>query len=156
MGTEDTIAIVRRTSAAANRHDADAWAAVFSADATNHGRPQGREGMRRIFRSLLQAFPDWRFEERLLVAQGEYVVAELVMTGTHLGTPDLPVLGGLLAGVPPTGRRVAVHHIHIFRVADGEIVDHQAVRDDLGMLQQLALVAPSAADLSRLPTPTES
>ena len=108
--------------------------------------------MRRIFRSLLQAFPDWHFEERLLVADGDYVVGELLMTGTHLGTPELPVLGGLLAGVPPTGRRVAVHHIHIYRLAAGQIVDHRAVRDDLGMLQQLGLVAASAADVSRLPT----
>ena len=54
--------------------------------------------------------------------------------------------------MPPTGRRVAVHHIHIYRLADGQIVDHQAVRDDLGMLQQLGLVAASAADVSRLQT----
>src|SRR5215212_5982683 len=91
---EENVAVIRRAAEAANWHDPDAWAALFSEDATNHGQPRGREGMRAIFRSLLQAFPDWHFEERLIVADGDYVVAEQVMTGTHLGTPELPVLGG--------------------------------------------------------------
>lgn len=152
MRNEDNIAVIRRTAEAANRHDPDAWAALFSEDVTNHGQPRGRQGMRAIFRSLLQAFPDWHFEERLIVADGDCVVAEQVMTGTHLGTPELPVLGGLLSGVPPTGKRVSVHHIHIFRLAHSKIVDHQAVRDDLGMMQQLGLIAESAGDVSRLPS----
>ncbi len=94
---EENMAVVRRATAAANRQDSEAWAEVFSQDVTNHGQPRGRDGMRGIFRSLLQAFPDWHFTERLIVANGDYVVAEQVMTGTHLGTPELPVLGGLLA-----------------------------------------------------------
>jgi predicted ester cyclase len=54
-----------------------------------------------------------------------------------MGTCQLPVLGGQLVGVPPTGRRVTVHHAHSYRIVDGYIVEHHAVRDDLGMLRQL-------------------
>lgn len=79
-------------------------------------------------------------------------MCEATITGTHLGTPALPVLGGLLVGVPPTGKRIAVQSIHFYRVVGGTIVEHRATRDDLGIMQQLGLLAPTghaAADLSR-------
>jgi len=43
-----------------------------------------------VFRSLIKAFPDFRFEARHIVSAGDTVVAELTMSGTHRGTPDLP------------------------------------------------------------------
>jgi predicted ester cyclase len=63
------------------------------------------------------------------------------MTATHLGTPDLPImLGGLLHEVAPTGRRVDVASQHWYRVRDGKITEHWAVRDDLTMGRQLGLI----------------
>jgi predicted ester cyclase len=102
-----------------------------------------------VFRSLIKAFPDFRFEARHIVSAGDTVVAELTMSGTHRGTPDLPVLGGLLTGVAPTGRHVSVENIHVYRFENGLIADHRAVRDDLGLMQQLGLIPRSADDLSR-------
>ena len=144
-----SVELVRQVLAAANRQDAEAWAAFYAPACTNHGRPVGRAGMLAVFKSLLQAFPDFHFEERSLVAEGDAVAAELIMSGTHTGAPDLPVLGGLLTGVPPTGRRVSVENIHIYRFQDGVIADHRAVRDDLGLMQQLGLLPASPADVSR-------
>jgi hypothetical protein len=46
----------------------------------------------------------------------------------------------MLNGVAPTGKQVEVLHFHSFRVAGGQITDHAAVRDDLGMLMQLGLL----------------
>jgi predicted ester cyclase len=135
--------------AAANLQDAAAWAAFYSPDCTNHGRPVGRAGMQAVFASLIEAFPDFRFRELGLVCAGDTVAAELQMLGTHRGKPDLPVLGGLLMDVAPTGRHVAVENMHFYRFEDGLIVDHRAVRDDLGLMQQLGLIASSAADVSR-------
>ena len=143
---------LERLREAANRQDVDAWAAGYSEGATNHGRPVGREGLRRVFRSLVEAFPDLHFETVQVVADGEHVMCEEIMSGTHLGTPELPVLGGLLVGVPPTGRRFTVQSIHYYRVAGGEVVEHRAVRDDLGIMQQLGLIVPTthaAGDVSR-------
>ncbi len=63
------------------------------------------------------------------------------MTGTHQGQPTLPHLfGGMLAGVAPTGKTVKVLQFHSFRIAGGLVTEHAAVRDDLGMLQQLGIV----------------
>ena len=43
----------------------------------------------------------------------------------------------LLAGTPASGRPAAWTFIHIWRVADGMIVEHWACRDDMGLLEQL-------------------
>jgi predicted ester cyclase len=149
-------AVVLAEHAAIARGDIDAILASYAPNATNHGRPVGREGLLRVFESLAMAFPDAQFEVTTLLEMGDVVFCEGVMTGTHLGTPTMPVLGGLLVGVPPTGRRVAVQHMHTYRFVDGLIVEHRAVRDDLGMLQQLGLVPTTshpAGDISRPAAP---
>lgn len=43
----------------------------------------------------------------------------------------------LLADVTVAGRPVTWTFIHIWRVADGMIVEHWACRDDMGLLEQL-------------------
>jgi lactoylglutathione lyase len=43
----------------------------------------------------------------------------------------------LLAALPPTGSAVAWDFIHIWRVADGSLVEHWACRDDVGLLAQV-------------------
>jgi lactoylglutathione lyase len=43
----------------------------------------------------------------------------------------------LLAGEAATGRPAAWAFIHLWRVANGLIVEHWACRDDLGLLVQL-------------------
>ena len=47
---------------------------------------------------------------------------------------------GELMGVPATGRGFSVQHIHVFRVADGKLLEHWANRDDLRMVAQLGLM----------------
>lgn len=152
MTAESNKLLIHRLIDASNRHDADAQAELYSEDATNHGRPAGREGLRQIFRCLYATFPDWHFELGKMAAEGDVVMAAMAMTGTHAAAPELPVLGGLLVNVPPTGRRVRVQHFHLYRVRESLIVEHLATRDDLGMMQQLGLlpaVEHSAGDLSR-------
>jgi hypothetical protein len=41
--------------------------------------------------------------------------------------------------MPTTGKRFAVQHIHIFRLDQGKVKEHWAVRDDLGLARQLRL-----------------
>ena len=45
-------------------------------------------------------------------------------------------------GVPATGKRVEVSQMTIERFLDGKIVEHHRVTDELGLRQQLGLVAP--------------
>ena len=43
---------------------------------------------------------------------------------------------------PTTGKRVAARQSHWFRVVNGKITEHWAVRDDLGMMWQLGVMPP--------------
>jgi SnoaL-like polyketide cyclase len=55
--------------------------------------------------------------------------------------------------VPATHKPFAVEHVHLFRFADdGRIVEHSAVRDDLGMVRQLELLPPPAAGEGSAPS----
>ena len=40
----------------------------------------------------------------------------------------------------PSGQSYAVAHVHIYRVVDGKIREHWAMRNDLGMLRQLGAI----------------
>ena len=46
----------------------------------------------------------------------------------------------MLNGVAPTGKSVRVPQIHSFRIGGGQILEHAAVRDDLGMLKQRGII----------------
>ena len=68
-----------------------------------------------------------------------------IFSGNHLGVGRLPVNGGMLIGAPPTGHHFEVQQIHMLQVGGGKIVEHFANLDDLGMMQQLGLIAKQAA-----------
>jgi predicted ester cyclase len=102
--------------------------------------PVGREGVRRVLHDIHHTLPDHRWDILDMVAEGDDVVVRCKVSGIHLGTGRLAVNGGLLVGVPPTGRRFEVQHIHWYKVRDGKIVDHRANRDDIGLMQQLGLL----------------
>jgi predicted SnoaL-like aldol condensation-catalyzing enzyme len=77
-----------------------------------------------------------------LVAEDDLVVAYMTITRTlH---KELEAFGFTFAG---DGRSYTVRHVHVYRVAEGKIREHWAVRDDLSMLRQLgALPSSSPAD----------
>jgi predicted ester cyclase len=57
---------------------------------------------------------------------------QMTIHGTHR-EPAIP----LLIGISPTGNRIRWEVIHLFRVSGGQVVEHFAVLDDLGLLRQL-------------------
>jgi len=108
---------------------------LVSADFFNHeappDAPRGPAGLRGMVTMLRTAFPDLHIEIAELIAEGDKVVARTTLQGTHTG----PYMG-----IPPTGRRFVQDQIHILSFADGKAIEHRAVRDDLGMLQQLGVI----------------
>jgi steroid delta-isomerase-like uncharacterized protein len=126
-----------------NRQDAAAAAAFYSAEAMNHGHIVGHAGMQKVFETLFSTFPDFNYRIIEMTAEEDRVVCKVVMTGTHLGQPVMAsAFSGMLAGVPPTGRKVEVWQFHSFRIREGQISEHAAVRDDAGMLKQLGVIRP--------------
>jgi steroid delta-isomerase-like uncharacterized protein len=80
---------------------------------------------------LRLAFPDLRLVIEDLVAADDRVVTRCTTTGTHLGD---------YFGVPPTGRRVEITEVQIFRIEDTRIQELWLVFDVLGVLQQLHMI----------------
>ncbi len=95
------------------------------------GWPTDREGLRQQIAYFRSAFPDIHVTIEEMIAEGNTVAERQTMRGTHRGE---------FFGIPPTDRRVTMTGIHIFRVADGKLVEHRANNDDLGMLQQLGAI----------------
>jgi predicted ester cyclase len=93
--------------------------------------PPGPDSVKQTVESLHSTFRDLWFEVEDEIAAGDKVVQRVVMSGRHAGP---------LMGREPTGRKFAVRHIYIWRIADGRIVDHWGSRDDLGLLAQLELI----------------
>jgi predicted ester cyclase len=119
MGIAENRALISAHQERLNRGAIDATADDFAEDARNHGRPVGREGVRRVLHDIHQTLPEHRWDILDMVAEGDDVVVRCKVSGIHLGTGRLAVNGGLLVGVPPTGRRFEVQHIHWYKVRMG-------------------------------------
>ncbi|MHC4092912.1 MAG: ester cyclase [Planctomycetota bacterium] len=76
------------------------------------------------------AFPDAHVTFDELIATGDRIVGRWSATGTHNG--ELP-------GVAPTGRRIAINGITIYRIANDKIIEAWEQLDLLGMWQQLGV-----------------
>jgi steroid delta-isomerase-like uncharacterized protein len=109
---------------------------TFSSEFVNRnavsGTPNGPEGQRQVMQRLWAAFPDARFEIEEIAADGDTVICVGTMTGTHEGE---------LSGIPATGKKVSWRQCHLFTVdGEGRFVEHDAIRDDLGLLRQLGVM----------------
>ena len=112
---------------------------VLATDFIEHGSlppgvPQGRDGLKALIKGLRAAFPDVRYTVIHEVAEGDMVVQHMRVSGT---------MKGEFAGMKPTGKSATWDEVHVVRMKDGKAVEHWAVVDQLGMLQQLGL-APAA------------
>lgn len=97
--------------------------------------PRDRLGMQQFIAATRSGFPDWRVEVLATVGEHDTVVVRWAGTVTHQG---------VFHGLPPTGRRVRVSGINMYRIADGRIAQEWEQMDALGMLSQLgALPGPA-------------
>jgi steroid delta-isomerase-like uncharacterized protein len=90
----------------------------------------GIEGIRFGVGRIRTAFPDWYEQVVDVFGSGDRVASRYISTGTHKGT---------FWGIEPTGRRIEIQEISIFRIANGRIVEQWCMFDDLARLQQLGV-----------------
>jgi len=98
-------------------------------------RPEGRalqetdrpaSGFQAFYGALLQGFPDATVEISEQLAERDLVATRKTLRGTHLGE---------LWDLPPTGNRVELEFIDIFRVCDGRLIEHWTSMD-IGALRR--------------------
>jgi predicted ester cyclase len=120
------------------RGNLDALDVVVTSDYVEHfpvppGWPAGLAGLKAFITLTHNAFPDFQYTIKDMIAEDDKVVLRCRATGTQTG-PFLML--------PPTGKQATWTEIHIGRFVDGKLVEHWANHDQLGMLQQLDAVPP--------------
>jgi predicted ester cyclase len=154
--------LVKRYFDAMERGALDEATEFWATEATNHasGRKgqqptKGRDRIGTVHRMLSAAFPDRQYQIDSMIAEGDQVVCRMTVSGKFGGTPPRPsrplppswvgVEGSELVPASGVGKTYSVKHVHIFRIANAQITDHWAARDDLGLMLQLGAIAPPGA-----------
>ncbi|NAZ77289.1 hypothetical protein GTQ99_17945 [Kineococcus sp. T13] len=91
---------------------------------------------------MRSAFSDLRFPVLDTAGRGERVWVRLRMRGRQTGAFVRYRDGALDQAVPPTGREIDVEQVHVLTMRQGQVVGHEAVRDDVAMLAQLGVFPP--------------
>lgn len=116
-------------------HDRTVCEELLAEDVVDHnalpGIAPGRDGVMMLFDAFHTAFAGFRAEVHDQIAEGDKVVTRKSFHGRHVDE---------FMGIAPTGREVTIDLIDIVRIADGRIVEHWNVVDQLGLLRQLGAV----------------
>ena len=90
---------------------------------------RGIDSLRAHVQEHHKAFPDWKEDIKRIVAEQDLVVIQYVSTGTNEGK---------WLGSSPTGRKIQINEVSIFRIEDGRIAEQWLLPDLFSMQQQLA------------------
>ena len=97
---------------------------------SNSSTPASREDEMAMAKMMMAAIPDLEHVITEIFAVKDRVVLRFVALGTHQAE---------LEGIPPTGNKIAVGAICIFRIKDGLVVEEIEDADMLGLYQQLGM-----------------
>ena len=104
---------------------------IYATDFVNHGLhrnidlPEDQAAVH----AEKKAFPDLKMTVTLMVAEGDLVTAVWVFRGTHTGAGYY--------GLPPTGAKVELRGITVWRIVDGKIREEWTSFDQLRLARQL-------------------
>lgn len=132
MSIEETKSLVRRyLEEVYNKNNPSVLDEVLAPNYRRYlasGAALSREEQRQRLAGMRVAFPNLHVDIERLIAEGDFVTAQVVVRGTQRGA---------FAGVGPTGRTIAVPAIDIVRVDSGKLVEHWGGMDQSILMQQL-------------------
>jgi steroid delta-isomerase-like uncharacterized protein len=91
----------------------------------------GRKGFQAFFEAWFKASPDFKYELKQIVSEGDKVWAYGTYSGTHKGD---------WLGIPATGKVYKFDAVDIFRVQDGKLAEHWDVLDVYSLFKQLGTI----------------
>jgi predicted ester cyclase len=124
----DERAFYRSYLARCNEHRFDELADFVAPDVVVDDQECGLNAYAASLHELGRAFPDYHWQLRHLLVDGDLLAAHLRDTGTH---------GGPWLGVAATGRTVAIAEYAVYRLRDGRIAEVWSTADDLSALDQI-------------------
>lgn len=138
--TEQNKAVIIKLLEEVDRGNLEIFHEYYAADYVDHTPSPlrelapGLEGIKQAFRLLYSAFPDTVHVIDDLIAEGDKVVVRLHATATHTGQ---------IFDTPPTGKKVTLSSIVIYRLEQGKIVERWVAQQGPGVLQQIGVTIPS-------------
>ncbi len=127
--------LIRKYWEAFLEKDLDAILALTAPGYRNHAAIPGMQdvdGLKQLLPKLWKAIPDQRVTFEDLIAEDDRVMVRIKICGTHTGPFEMKLMN-----IPATGREISTEQIHVFRIANGKVLEHWAGRDDIGFLRQL-------------------
>ncbi|HEY2916194.1 MAG TPA: ester cyclase [Candidatus Limnocylindrales bacterium] len=98
--------------------------------------PVGRDALKAALPRVADGISDPAFFIDDVIAEDDRVAVRLTSSATHTGT---------FMSVPPSGNRYTIQEIHIFRIRDGQVVEHWHEFDKAALLAQLKPKVEAAA-----------
>ena len=93
--------------------------------------PVGIDGMKEHIKATKQTYPDYRMKITKQFCDGDYVISEFIMEGTHKGE---------WIGIKPTGKRLVFTGVDIDKVIDGLIVEHSGAVNTFETLFEAGMI----------------
>jgi predicted ester cyclase len=103
-------------------------------------RGHGPDAFVATVRWLHRAFTDVHFEVHRVLIDGDRAALYVTMHARQHGPFVVPGPDGTETRFESRGRDCHVRAVHLFRIADGRVVEHDAVRDDMTMARQLGWI----------------
>ena len=111
-----------------NKHDVDGMASFYRSTMKVNDVPMDRAAVAAQFPPLFSAFPDWHWEIRNLVVDGDYIAGHFTVTGTHRGA---------FQGIEATGRRVTIPEFTLYRLQDDKFAEVWDLADMDALMRQI-------------------
>lgn len=141
MTRDEVLSLFTRREAAWRDKDPARLAADHSNDGVvvspTGGVLEGRSEIERIYRLWFTAFPDLVFANEDIIVDDLRVALLCRVSGTH---------GGEFFGVPPTGRRIEIPAVFVYRLNEDGMIEHERrVLDFTGVLIQVGVLRAKPA-----------
>jgi steroid delta-isomerase-like uncharacterized protein len=111
-----------------NEHDFDRMASFYTSTIKVNDVPMDPAAVTAQFSPLISAFPDWHWEMRHLVLDGNYIAVHFTVTGTHRGT---------FQRIEATGRRVTISEFTLYHLEDGKFAEVWDYTDMDALMRQI-------------------
>lgn len=145
MGIAENKALVRRLyDEVVNQGNIEMADKIVSAEAIEHEdlNHNGLDSFKRFFTTFRAAYPDLNFAIEDMIAEGDKVVVRIKVSGTNDGDQEF-------MGFAPTGKKIEIETIDIFRCENGMITEHWGRTDTLNLLNQLG-EEPSQENVAKI------
>ncbi|HBF65192.1 MAG TPA: hypothetical protein DDW34_04940 [Clostridium sp.] len=96
--------------------------------------PVGVDGMKQHMIEVRKTYPDLKMTILNQYCDGDDIISEFIMEGTHLGE---------WLGIRPSGKSVSIFGVNIDKVIDGKIVEHGGAANTFDALFEAGIIQPA-------------